>query len=273
MDKSVNKIKKIVYIHVGIGKTATSAIQKIGKQVLTWYSEQDSSPVYCPVTDVHNNHHIWSTTFEPENCERRINECKDNFRRLPEKNYFISSEYLCWDGVDNIKSLCDFFKSCDYDIKIIFAIRNISDLIVSSYLQNLKSRNIKFSDVCNDFDLVDKISTWSSFADLRVIDFDFDRKNYIKRFYDYLGVSLDADIVKKEYNTTLNPNFVFFINDYDSQNRSNPEERRELINQLVKISAKYGVKNTSSLIEKIPNSIKEKWESDYLQLQKQYKFI
>ena len=273
MDKSVNKIKKIVYIHVGIGKTATSAIQKIGKQVLTWYSGKDSTPVYCPVTDVHNNHHIWSKNFEPENYERRINECKDNFRRLPEKNYFISSEYLCWDDADNIKSLCDFFKSCDYDIKIIFAIRNISDLIVSSYLQRLKAVNVKFSDMCNDFDLVNKISTWSSFADLCVIDFDFDRKNYIKRFYDYLGVSLDVDIVKKEYNTTLNPNFVSFIDDYDSQNRSNPEERTELINQLVKISAEYGVKNTSSLIEKIPNSIKEKWESDYLQLQKQYKFI
>ncbi|MBB1352347.1 hypothetical protein [Pseudoalteromonas sp. SG45-3] len=237
------KSKGIIYIHPGLGKTATSAIQNIA------FNQLKEDVLYFPFGlkgDVHNYLADVHPIFDEEHFDIEL----DKVAQLDKnKNYFISSEFLCYCTKEHIKSLCTKIMSLGFHIKVIFAIRELLPLIESSYLQSLKSAHglvagesmlgfYKRNKQQFNFNML--INKWSSVdnVDVVIIEYDKYKDNFVKVFFQYLGVEVTGS--KSVTNSSINSVFIELITTIDrSIIGLEKKDRKEIIDMLIKLSDKY----------------------------------
>ncbi len=136
-------MKKTIYIHVGFGKTGTSAIQKVFFQ-----NREQLKSIGClyPITgEIFTAHYNLSVLGEEEMDTKTINLYEKLLVEIKNSNcniIVLSSEQFIFLKELYVKQISEFLK--DFDVKIIFYIREQIKLIESTYLQWLKAGSKPF---------------------------------------------------------------------------------------------------------------------------------
>lgn len=200
-------------IHPGIGKTATSAIQKIAYELSIGGSFGLRYPIVSRLT---NSHDALSGLHPSANAKHAFEELKADIEENAGLDYFISSEFLAFSKLEERVELVEIFKSRGYKVDIYFGIRNYTDLVLSSYLQAVKvgwgyelgeslgeymDRNFSAfrvpHHVRNWIDLVGESSIY-------LVDYDKDKESFISRFFHSIGVELGGVEAEKKVNESIN---------------------------------------------------------------------
>jgi hypothetical protein len=269
--------KPIVYIHPGLGKTATSAIQKIA------INQLKGSTLYFPFGlkgDVHN----YLSDVHPIYNEEYFNDELAKLTQLKkDKNYLISSEFLCYSTKSHIQKLCKLITEAGFQIQVIFAVRDLLPLIQSSYLQSLKSMHGLVAGESmlefykrnkQQFNFKMLIEKWSinDSVEVSIIEFDKYGKHFVKRFFEYLNTEVEGD--QDITNSSIHIGFVELITTLDkSIDTFDTKDRQELIELLIKFSDKYrgSIEYKCSDVETIKNDLASLKEFE--QLKKTYNNI
>jgi len=246
-----------IYIHPGLGKTATSAIQHIA------ITQLKGDILYFPFGlkgDVHNYlsdvHPIYDEIyFESEMA--KVNQLDKK------KSYLISSEFLCYSTEAHIKNLCNKIITTGFKIKVVFASRDLLSLIQSSYLQSLKSMHgLINGESLFDFYKRNKqqfsidmlVRKWAvnDGVDIAIIEFDKYGGNFVEKFFEYLGVKVTGSHTIK--NSSIHSGFIELITTLDKSIAGlEIADRQKLIELLIQLSDKYkgSIKYESSDLSKI----------------------
>jgi len=272
-------VKKI-FIHIGIGKTATSAIQGLCYEGIS----EDSRTKYFPlglIGDVHNLLSDIHPKFEDKTFRDVICGIKDLDKSF---NYFISSEFLAYASTDVINSLKGAIIDAGFELEVLLVIRNFSDLMLSTYLQALKTgfglnKGESIIDYCNrvkgDLNYLKMLSKWEGGA-ITIIDYDANKKNIINVVLDHLKITIKPNVnLKKQVNLSLLCDFIPLIRRFDLMSpEAQPLERKAFINKLLDISKDYSRFADNSFhkqcIQKITDEMQD---TQYPQLKLQYNFI
>ena len=221
---------KTLYFHIGLGKTGTTSIQKclenqffiyypkIMKQIMKMWVSGIGNPI-----TLMNDLKVWDNLHkEIENIDKDIIISNEGFI------YYLNTETLYY-----IKKL--FY---NFDIKIIFCVRNLNDLIISSYKEHqyryLTNKNYYNLDLFvdwikkmkNGFDFNLLIEKWEIIFKQEKINVLVYDKNIIHNFFNLLNINSKNIIInEKKFNCkTLNINNINkFINDFNNNNSADIE--------------------------------------------------
>lgn len=173
-----------IFIHIGHGKTGTTAIQDLF--FLNRKKFLDVGILYPNTGFVsfcngyeHNAHHLLSNDLsveydssQQEMLSKRFKELRDEIEFVLPKTVFISSELLCYSDSNVPKLFAEVMTG--YEVKIIICVRRQDYLITASYLQAIKEGN-GYSKLTLDeymsnfgyvFDFNDRIGPWrNAFGD------------------------------------------------------------------------------------------------------------
>lgn len=130
-------MKRTIFLHIGFGKTGTTSIQKT---LLTNRDLLLKRRILYPRTGIVDGGHHELALVGVEEFSVSLRELYQDLINEIESSdaeqILISSENFCFMKEEYINSIFSFLNN--YNIKIIFYIRNQADLIKSSYLQWIK---------------------------------------------------------------------------------------------------------------------------------------
>ncbi|MFI2812268.1 hypothetical protein [Microbulbifer sp. JSM ZJ756] len=140
-------MNKILYVHIGTGKTGTTALQDFF--LLNQEALRAAGINYCATGLVKNNHHLVCRNFERDNeaTQQKVTEnlLKLNFE-IQESNcpfHLISSEYF--PGMTR-EEILELSESMDAEVVPIVYLRRQDEFLESWYAQIVKAYNVK-SDI------------------------------------------------------------------------------------------------------------------------------
>ena len=128
-------MKKTIYLHIGIGKTGTSAIQK------TLFENRESllnNDIYIPLVGLANNNigHHELAPFEDDvpntNTIDLYNKLLREIELTSQSKILISSENFCYCKLNFIEFVQQKFNQ--FNVKIILFLREQVKLVESTYL-------------------------------------------------------------------------------------------------------------------------------------------
>lgn len=239
---------KRIYIHIGVGKTGTTAIQD---SMMLHRKEIASQGVLYPVTGLNDTAHhdlvqLWTEDFSSEYkviYSALLNEFEESLK----DTMFISSEKFCFASGGFVEGV---FKALDgFEVKIIFYVRAQLQQIESTFLQWLRvghpygaGFDSFFENHLDSFDYSRIVSPWAYF---------FGEDAVIARSYDHPQIKSDAFSGVKEIlginvssqkphtsNQSLIPELSKLLCLID---QVSPEAslRAEIINEALDISSKF----------------------------------
>lgn len=262
-------MKKTIYLHIGIGKTGTSAIQK------TLFEQREKliqNDIYLPLVGLARNnigHHNLANFNEVHPSVETISLYSRLLKELDsikQNTILLSSENYCYCKQDFINFIKE--KLCDYDLKIIFFVREQIKLIESTYLlwqaQGYDYRNnihdfFKMAD--GGFNYNWMINRWTrvlcdSAINVRIYDKKMFRDGIIKYFLEVIDTSLTLKEEKEIINKSLLPYYSPIISYIDrhfpsllSEENHSQLIRKKIIELLISISTKDVLK--VELLEKL----------------------
>lgn len=209
-------ILKTVYIHIGVGKTGTSSIQK---SLFDHKSDLINNSILYPLTGItgYAHHHLALVGAE------RLNSFSLNtFACLRAEilasnasSIVISSENFSYCSPSYIEDVLGQLDG--FNVKIIFMARHCVPFFYSSYLEWFKTKRIIespedfFSNNVNSFDMLQRIKPWSNFiSNDNIIVNVYDKKirpDIVKFFYSILNTSIPS-ISRLDLNLSFNPCFI-----------------------------------------------------------------
>lgn len=142
--------KQKIFIHVGLGKTATTTIQYL-------LHHNNFENIYVPKTGL-NNEYLQHLGLLDIRCWTNL---LIEIQKIKNKDFVLSSEMFIYSAINNETNL-NIIKSmfhC-YDVHIIYSIRNIKELMISSYLQHIKDLIIFESNIPKSHWKFDKWLEW-----------------------------------------------------------------------------------------------------------------
>lgn len=236
-------LKKKLYLHVGIHKTATTSLQNffdLNRNNLyrnnICYPEhgiRKGSGVYYHV----GAHHELSQTIK---SNVPIDEAYNNFKSLLDKIYsestnqeivLISSEVFSEDiHLELLELLFEYF----YEIKIVIYIRRQDKLSLSVYNQYIKSGWNKNTSICKIKEIlpgrIDYFKTLNKWSDI------FGKENIIIRIFEkesFNGGNIYSDFMINVFSIELSIEFILPGNDlYNKSLNFNTLEFKRLVNHL-----------------------------------------
>lgn len=231
-----------IYIHIGLGKTGTSAIQNSAFSNIKKTSQTKYFP-YGLIGNVHNGLADAHPQFSAQEYGKSLSLIKKINRNY---DYLISSEFLCYSSSKAIEELISALKSEGFKVKVIFVYRNFSDLILSSYLQALKSGYglIKGESIIDYasrmehiLDIKAMLNKWAS-CEIIPINYDENKSDFVNSFMNKINLAIDQQSKPREQiNTSLLCEFIPLIRNYDLKNHDISSGKRALvITQLLKAS-------------------------------------
>lgn len=222
--------KQKIFIHIGLGKTATTTIQYL-------LHNNNFDNIYVPKTGLNIkylqhwdliNNNLWSDLLA------EISQIKN-------KNFVISSETFIYSKMNSVEYL-DMIKLifADYDIFIIYSIRNLKELMISSYLQHIKDLLILKENIPKEYWGFDK---WIEWQLMNIKGFNF--YHLIANFQNSIG--LENIITLKYSKRIVNDFFKIFDIDIDTleekcEQKLNKSlvfnDHQKIINKLIKFENK-----------------------------------
>jgi ribosome-associated translation inhibitor RaiA len=162
--------RKELYIHVGMGKTGTTALQEF-----FWSNREELKlfgidyPDYYVIAGAHHvisPHHppfLSSIPFKP------VTEWAREIAKSRQDKILLSSELIAWTPVDLIEAFCEELLK-HFRLKIVMYIRRQDDQIEASYNQQVKAGVQKkaiqdaLERMISRYDLREKINMWEKFV-------------------------------------------------------------------------------------------------------------
>jgi glycosyltransferase involved in cell wall biosynthesis len=261
--------KKRIYLHIGIGKTGTSSIQKM---LLDNYYEFLEQAILVPKSGIkygmahHGLANLEEDIFSLE-TEEIYNSLIDEIDASFADNIIISSELFSYVKPSYIEQVHKYLKK--YDVKIIFYVREQVKLFESTYLQWLKVGNKNLNDPesffeghKNAWDFNNVISPWEKYfgeenIKVRLFDKKINKGNVCKDFMKFINL----EALKVKYptsfdNESLIPEFKDLVIKLDKLDLS-AEQRKEIIKLLVELSKNIKSLSSEKLIadEKFYNNL------------------
>lgn len=211
------KNNKILYIHIGMAKTATSAIQNALSDNIEVLTECDT---LYPVTGrfVDNSHHILAFSISPNEFykdfirdkELLLSELKTEIDSSKLSNVILSSE--CFSNLQHDSDFLSLFEN--YTIKVIVCIREAQEYFESWYRQWVKDPNVKLTSEFSEFfsthktliNIDKELLKWEHLIgkdNIQMLNFSIpqQRDNIVNLFFNKCGLSnvkvINNDIVNK----------------------------------------------------------------------------
>lgn len=239
---------KKIYIHIGVGKTGTTAIQD---SMMLHRKEISNQGILYPLTGLEATGHqelvtLWKEGFSPEDAVLYSSLIRE-FEESQKNTMFISSEKFCFATGEFVRSIFHAFKG--FEVKVIVYVRTQVAQIESTFLLWLRlgypygeSFNCFFDNHLASFDYNRIVSPWAVF---------FGKEAIIARAYDHPKLKSDAfsgiqellGIKTSSQNTqTSNQSLIPELSTllcYIDQMSPEPSLREEMINAALEISSKF----------------------------------
>lgn len=259
---------KTIYLHIGFGKTGTSAVQQF------FFSNQEELAelgLLYPATGrtcyAHHGLALYEPVEMPKGVEGLYKTLLEEIASTPANRILISSEQFCFLKRLYIVKIKELLSG--YDVKVIFYVRSQLKLIESTFLEWQKAgwkykNNIEqfYKETKASFDFSVRIQPW-------IEEFGID--NIIVRVYDYrtigdntcldvmkiLGIKLTNKMreVNNRANPSLIPEFSTLISIID-RDEAAKDHRKEIVGELLALSRIFKPASTHKLIgEKLRSEI------------------
>ena len=261
-------MKAKIYLHIGIGKTGTTSIQDY---LFSNRFKLKENGVLYPVVGLRGTgHHDLAKLDNKWIGEKEQFLYRNLIKEIDSSGchkIIISSENFVFLKENYVKEIAWFFKN--YDVKLIFYVRNQVPLIQSTFLEwqkvdkNYLETIEKFFVVHHDgFDFLQRVKFYIvAFGKENIITRVFDKRNIGKDvkadFLRLIGVGVDISNGNENSNTSLLTEFSKIVSLIDNVGIDSGV-RRLIINELLSISNKFRPLSTSCLIDtKLRNRIIE----------------
>ncbi|WP_137168123.1 hypothetical protein [Salinimonas lutimaris] len=162
--------KKSLILHIGTGKTATTAIQHFLYNSHAYLSKFNAKYVESGLID--DNHHLLCRNFmrghtsTQDDISQSILDLKKELSESDYSSYIVSSEYFPGLALEEIKELAEAVSGLA-EVKVIVYLRRQDRYLESWYLQLLKSGNFNHSlEVLRERLIQDKIFDYPYLIDL-----------------------------------------------------------------------------------------------------------
>jgi len=237
-----------LWIHIGMGKTGTSAIQGYFDAVADRL-ETEQGVRYLSAGRINRAHQLLSPTYrraKNDEWPRCLKEMQSELSSGTCPHGLISSEFLCWDDEAFCKQLRAHIP-CP-KVRIILFVREIGDLLYASFLQRVKSRPAELAGqeyqfgpylkrMGMRFDFTRRLDPWIACfgrESIRIVDYDrmADRDSAVA-LCGVLGIPHWSGVVSKSAeNGSLNAEDLDLLRFMDKQCPLPPAQRKELVGFL-----------------------------------------
>ncbi|WP_279167523.1 hypothetical protein [Pseudoalteromonas distincta] len=199
-------MKKKLYIHIGTGKTGTTAIQDF--MLINQDNLESNGILYCKTGRTGNNHHLLCQNFKRTDKVTQ-NTILNNLILLNQEilesachKFIISSEYFPGLTLEEIKSFCSMF---DVAVIPLVYLRRQDEYIESWYAQVVKAYHVNYSvyelkdelyraNILNYLELIENWEKASECVIVRVYEKEsFYKGNIFDDFLFALDINFDSE--------------------------------------------------------------------------------
>jgi len=275
-------MKKKIYIHIGFGKTGTTAIQSFFSKNRAELLKRD---FLYPTSGLQlGGHHLLSPLGACDisgNTQVIYKQLAKEINDSPASNIFISSENFIFAKPTLIERVQKEFEK--FDVKIIFYIRCQYALIESVFLQWQKVGDDYQGNVVNffnkhkgAFDFEQRIAPWATcFGKDAIISRLYEKKLIGEDVCNDIAVVLGlekSNVTSSgvDENFSLRPEFSALVSLVDSANIGK-EERSKIINELLRITELfYSVKKDYLIKSDLKDEIARFYEKSNIEFANKY---
>lgn len=274
-----------IIFHPGIGKTGTTAIQRYARKHLM-PEKSDINLVYSPIglddKDVHNSFADNHPSYNPLECESNIQKLVE-FAKSTEKNVLVSSEFLIRSSAPHIKKVLETIRNQNIEVKVVIAIRNYTDYLISSYLQAVKVKwGMKPNETLQQYSarelqnirmtmLVDQWARVIGDENIYIFDYDKYKGSLFNSFFSALaGENVDIEESDKRVNSSIKLSYADTLLAFDKVS-NNMQQRADLIKFLN--SCSYNLFNETQYKQQVQAIVKNQYSHDYERLKARYNLI
>lgn len=238
-----------LWIHIGMGKTGTSAIQgyfdAAGDRL-----EKECGVRYLSAGRVNRAHQLLSPTYRrAQNTEWRrcLQEMEAELKSGACHSGIISSEFLCWDDEEFCRQMRAHIPSTR--VRIVLFVREIGDLLYASFLQRVKSRPAELAGqeyqfgpylkrMGPRFDFSARLAPWlAAFGRDAIVIVDYDRmevRDSAATMCATIGIPHWSDVeVESSENGSLSGEDLELLRFLEKQRPMPPAMRKELVAFLI----------------------------------------
>lgn len=251
-------MKKNIYLHIGFGKTGTTAIQQFcAKQKSELLSQGFLYPKTGLVGDVHHNLAPLGAESMNKGTKKLYEKLKEEILESDAANAILSSEHFIFSKslfIEDIKS-----QLSNFNVKIIFYVREQKELIESAFLQWQKVGDDYqgglegfFRKHKGSFNFINRITPWENcFGGQAIIARVYDRRlinaDVRQDFTSLLGIGGVVSARSEIANPSLRPEFSDLVYLLDNSG-INGENRSRIIKELIRLSGYFDAVKKKSLI-------------------------
>jgi hypothetical protein len=263
MNINLNLPETIIF-HPGIGKTATSAIQNIGFKLPTDDNLQACFSPYGFYGGASNyfasNHPDFSLSNYQNNWDSLL-----KFAKNKGGSTVVSSEFLIRDNPQHIANMLKEIKSEGINVKVIVAVRNYTDYLISAYLQAVKvnwglQENEDVFKYCKrelaQIRMPLLIDNWAKHIgdeNVFLMDYDKDKQNFVRLFFETIDIKIDSnDGTKAKINESIRLEIAPMLRHFD-RITSNKQQREQFIQYLNSLD--YKDQYAKKIRQRIENTV------------------
>jgi len=162
-------MKKRLFLHIGMGKTGTTALQQF-----FWENRQrllGSGICYPKYGIVENAHHLMSPYIPPHLAGqwdfKAVDQWAPKLSKVTQETVLLSSELIAWTEEDEVQKFCTDVKKW-FDLHVVIYLRRQDNIIMASFNQQVKAGqqkrpiNATLKRLRADFDYLKIITPWAS---------------------------------------------------------------------------------------------------------------
>lgn len=275
--------KNTLVFHPGIGKTGTSAIQKVGFDLASNNPDQACFLPIGQVSGAHNALAINHPQFDQSNFDSNVQEI---IRFISKRNAstIISSEFLIRLTKPQVIKTTKAFLNEGIQVKAIFSIRNYSSYLASAYMQAIKAKfgkaeNENLVGYCSrEIEsirypmLLDRWAQVIGDENIYLLDYDLYRANFVAKFFSVFDIILEESIEtgSKNVNPSIPLCFDEVMSAFDRVSNDS-SDRKELIKILV--NAKTNESVNKKRLSEVDDITLNKFGHDKKRLTARYSWV
>jgi hypothetical protein len=271
-----------IIFHPGIGKTATSAIQKMGSKLPIDNADAVCFSPYGYIQDVHNVFADNHPQFDPEKCQIELRKLI-KFAKKRNADTVVSSEFLIRSSAGHVRKILNRVINSGLNVKIIVSVRNYTDYLLSSYLQAVKVKwGMKPGESLQSYAvrelknvrllvLVDQWARVVGDENVTILDYDKFKQNFVAKFFNWIGVEhIDTDESAQIANNSLPFSSANVLLEFDKV-CSDPEKRLNLRHFLS--TCHFDIAADEVVKAEVSGIVKNAYQHDFKRLSERYLII